>query len=240
MAGAVVIIPTYNEAEAIRPTLEAVRDAAPEAHVLVVDDASPDGTADVVRDVATARGEISILPRPGKSGLGPAYAAGFEWALRRGFDPLIEMDGDGSHDPNCVPRMVARCRDTADLVIGSRYADGGSIADWRWHRRALSRMGNVYASAMLGLGVRDATSGFRAYRASLLERIDLGDVQSSGYCFQIELTYRAARAGATIAEEPISFTDRAAGKSKMAAGIVGEALWHVTRWGARRLSPLTE
>ena len=199
-----------------------------------MDDASPDGTADLVRSVAADRGGISVLRRDAKEGLGPAYAAGFQWGLGRGFDKLVEMDADGSHDPGCLPRLLARCDESADLVIGSRYADGGSVEDWRWHRRALSRFGNLYASAMLGLGVRDATSGYRAYRASLLERIDLTDVQSSGYCFQIELTYRAARAGATIAEEPISFTDRAAGESKMAASIVGEAFWHVTRWGAGR------
>jgi dolichol-phosphate mannosyltransferase len=235
MGDAVVIIPTYNEAETIQPTLAAVRDSAPAAHVLVVDDGSPDGTAELVRSVADSRGGISVLPRAEKEGLGPAYAAGFQWGLERGFDKLVEMDADGSHDPACLPRLLARCDQSADLVIGSRYAEGGSVHDWGWHRRALSRAGNVYASALLGLGVRDATSGYRAYRASLLERIDLDGVKSSGYCFQIELTYRAARAGATIAEEPIVFTDRAAGHSKMAAGIVGEAFWHVTRWGASRL-----
>jgi glycosyltransferase involved in cell wall biosynthesis len=234
-AAVLVIIPTYQEAATIQETLLRVRASTPEADLLVVDDASPDGTADLAEAVGVAVGGVFVRRRPAKDGLGRAYAEGFRWGLARGYGVVVEMDADGSHDARALPRLLDRCREGADVVIGSRYVFGGSIPNWSWHRRALSRFGNSYASALLGLGVRDATSGFRAYRASLLRRLDLQLVQSGGYCFQVEMTYRAARAGATIAEVPIAFVDRVEGESKMSPGIVAEALWHVTRWGAARL-----
>jgi glycosyltransferase involved in cell wall biosynthesis len=228
-----VVLPTYQEAENIHEVLERVRVAAPDASVLVVDDGSPDGTAELAEAQAAALGQISILRRPGKSGLGPAYRAGFAWGLERGHDVLLEMDADLSHDPQMLPSLLAAIDDGADLVIGSRYVPGGSVPGWPTSRRLLSRWGNRYCGLMLGSPVRDATAGFRAYRADILRKIDLSTVHADGYGFQIEMVYAVDRAGGTIVELPITFRDRIRGTSKMSPNIVGEALWLVTKWGVR-------
>ena len=226
---ALVVIPTYNEAENIDEVIGRTRAAVPEAHVLVVDDNSPDGTAAIVEGLGDDR--VHVLRRPGKAGLGAAYRAGFAWGAAEGFDVMVEMDADLSHDPAALPTLLAGIDEGADLVIGSRYVPGGSIPDWAWHRKALSRWGNRYAGAMLGLGVADATAGYRAYRATMLDRLDLASIRADGYGFQIEMTYRTAGAGGTIVEVPISFTDRTRGTSKMSSRIIVEALLLVTRWG---------
>ena len=230
-----VVIPTYNESENIDRVLRRVRGALPDATVLVVDDGSPDGTGDIAEKVGTEIGNIELLRRTEKSGLGSAYRAGFRWGLDRGFDVCIEMDADLSHDPDALPDLVAPLGKGFELVIGSRYVPGGSIPNWAWHRRLLSRGGNVYASTLLGLGVTDSTSGFRAYSASVLNRIALDDIRAEGYGFQIEMTYQAKRAGAPIVEVPIRFVDRTEGESKMSMIIVVEALGLVTWWGIQRV-----
>jgi dolichol-phosphate mannosyltransferase len=230
-----VVIPTYNESENIDRVLRRVRGALPDATVLVVDDGSPDGTGDIAEKVGTEIGNIELLRRTEKSGLGSAYRAGFRWGLDRGFDVCIEMDADLSHDPDALPDLVAPLGKGFELVIGSRYVPGGSIPNWAWHRRLLSRGGNVYASTLLGLGVTDSTSGFRAYSASVLNRIALDNIRAEGYGFQIEMTYQAKRAGAPIVEVPIRFVDRTEGESKMSMIIVVEALGLVTWWGIQRV-----
>ena len=232
-----VVLPTYQEAANIERVLWRIRAAVPDAMVLVVDDGSPDGTAELA-DVAGAElGSIAVLRRAGKAGLGDAYRAGFAWGLDHGFDVLIEMDADLSHDPGSLPSLVDAVRSGADLSIGSRYVEGGSAPGWAWHRKLLSRFGNRYAAAMLRLQVHDATSGFRAYRAEALREVGLDSVRADGYGFQIEMAYRVARNGGHITEVPISFVDREAGESKMSMRIVVEALILVTRWGVRlRLS----
>lgn len=230
-----VIIPTYNECENIDRVLRRVRGALPDATVLVVDDGSPDGTGDIAEKVGAEIGNIELLRRAEKSGLGSAYRAGFRWGLDRGFDVCVEMDADLSHDPDALPDLVAPLGKGFELVIGSRYVPGGSIPNWAWHRRLLSRGGNVYASTLLGLGVTDSTAGFRAYSASVLSRIALDDIRAEGYGFQIEMTYQAKRAGAPIVEVPIRFVDRTEGESKMSTFIVVEALGLVTWWGIQRV-----
>jgi dolichol-phosphate mannosyltransferase len=230
-----VVIPTYNESENIDRVLRRVRGALPDATVLVVDDGSPDGTGDIAEKVGAEIGNIEILRRAEKSGLGSAYRAGFRWGLDRGFDVCVEMDADLSHDPDALPDLVAPLGKGFELVIGSRYVPGGSIPNWAWHRRLLSRGGNVYASTLLGLGVTDSTAGFRAYSASVLNRIALDDIRAEGYGFQIEMTYQAKRAGAPIVEVPIRFVDRTEGESKMSTFIVVEALGLVTWWGIQRV-----
>ena len=230
-----VVIPTYNESENIDRVLRRVRGALPDATVLVVDDGSPDGTGDIAEKVGTGIGNIELLRRTEKSGLGSAYRAGFRWGLDRGFDVCVEMDADLSHDPDALPDLVAPLGKGFELVIGSRYVPGGSIPNWAWHRRLLSRGGNVYASTLLGLGVTDSTSGFRAYSASVLNRIALDNIRAEGYGFQIEMTYQAKRAGAPIVEVPIRFVDRTEGESKMSMIIVVEALGLVTWWGIQRV-----
>jgi dolichol-phosphate mannosyltransferase len=229
-----VVLPTYNEAATIEEVLRRVRQAWPEGRVLVVDDGSPDGTADLAEKVGEAIGGIDVMRRDRQRGLGDAYRAGFTWGLHEGADALVEMDSDLSHDPGALPSLVAALADH-DLVIGSRYVPGGSIPSWRLHRRLLSRFGNVYSSVMLGVPVRDMTSGFRIYRAELLQALEIETVSADGYAFQIEMAYRAAQRRARIAEVPISFVDREMGKSKMSGAIVVEAVLLVTRWGISRL-----
>jgi len=228
-----VVLPTYNEVLNIERMLRALRAAVPDAAVLVVDDASPDGTAGVVERVAGELGEITLLRRPTKAGLGGAYRDGFAWGLEQGFDRFVEIDCDFSHDPAALPMLLAAA-DAADVVIGSRYVAGGTIPNWSIPRLVLSRGGNQYASLMLGLGVRDATAGYRVYTRKALEVIDYATVTADGYGFQIEMTYRARLGGASIVEVPISFTDRTQGVSKMSGGIVLEALWLVTKWALER------
>ncbi len=230
-----VILPTYNEAENITRMLERLRDALPDAGILVVDDGSPDGTAELVEKVAAHDERVNLLRRPGKMGLGSAYRAGFRWGLEREYEVMVEMDSDFSHDPDALPSLVAPLEDGHEVSIGSRYVPGGSIPNWSWHRHLLSWSGNRYADVVLGLGVADSTAGFRAYAATVLRRLDLDAVRAEGYGFQIEMTYRAKQAGASIVERPIAFVDRVAGESKMSSRIVVEALGLVTWWGMQRL-----
>ncbi|MDA8359543.1 MAG: polyprenol monophosphomannose synthase [Actinomycetota bacterium] len=229
-----VIIPTYNEAENIERILERVQAALPDAGILVVDDGSPDGTADLVERRRGDLFDLHVLRRSQKSGLGSAYRAGFAWALERGYDACVEMDADFSHDPDALPGLVAPLHEGHEVVIGSRYVQGGSIPNWTWSRHLLSWGGNQYASFMLGLGVADSTAGFRVYAASVLRRLDLDRIKADGYGFQIEMTYEAKQAGASIVEVPIRFVDRVAGESKMSSAIVIEALGLVTVWGLAR------
>ena len=231
---ALVVLPTYQEAPNIVDVLVRVRAAVPDANVLVVDDGSPDGTADLAEEVAADLGQIDVMRRPAKSGLGPSYRAGFAWGLERGHTELIEMDADLSHDPDVLPLLIAAVTEKgADLAIGSRYVPGGSVPGWPTHRRLLSQLGNRYVGLMLRMPVRDATAGFRAYRATIIEKVGLERVRADGYGFQIEMAYEVSKAGGTIVEIPITFRDRTRGESKMAPNIISEALVLVTRWGLR-------
>lgn len=231
---AIVVMPTFNEAESLERTLRGVRAAAPEVSVLVVDDASPDGTGALADRLAAADPRIAVLHRTERDGLGHAYLAGFQRALDDGFEAIVEMDADGSHPADALPAILAALRE-ADLVIGSRWTPGGAVANWPRHREWLSRAANTYARFLLRLPVRDSTAGYRAFRASALRALDLAHVESRGYCFQIDLTRRAVDAGLTVAEVPITFVDRIAGRSKMSGAIVVEAMLRVTGWGIRRL-----
>ena len=228
-----VVLPTYNEAANIDDVLRRIRSSLPEAAVLVVDDASPDGTGNLAAALGDELGQISVLRRTAKEGLGAAYKAGFALGIADGAEILVEMDADLSHDPLALPAIVSAVRYGADLVIGSRYVPGGSIPNWSFGRRWLSRWGNRYAAGVLGLAVNDATSGYRAYRASMLQQLDLEAVRADGYAFQIEMTYRVVRLSGSVVELPISFIDRARGTSKMSSRIVFEALLLVTGWGVR-------
>ena len=228
-----VVLPTYNEILNVELMLRTLREVVSECDVLVVDDNSPDGTAARARVVGEELGQIEVLERNAKSGLGGAYRAGFAWGLERGYDHLVEIDCDFSHDPLALPALLVEAR-RHDVVIGSRYVKGGHIPRWTWSRRLLSRGGNQYASIVLGLRVADSTSGYRVYSVSALEKMNYETVTADGYGFQIEMTYRARRCGATIIEVPISFTDRRRGESKMSKAIVVEALALVTKWALER------
>jgi len=229
----VVVMPTYNERQNLESVAARVRAALPTADLLVVDDSSPDGTGDLADKLAEADPHVQVMHRPGKAGLGKAYIAGFGWALERGYDVIVEMDADGSHQPEHLLSLVAAL-DYADLSIGSRWIPGGRVVNWPKTREALSRGANLYTRIMLGLGVRDATAGFRAYRAATLRAISLDRVESAGYCFQIDLTLRVADAGLRIVEVPITFVEREHGASKMSNSIIGEAFWRVAQWGVTR------
>lgn len=233
MANCLIVLPTYEEAANAATVLRRIRSVVPSAAVLVVDDGSPDGTADIAAAMGDELGSIEVIRRASKQGLGSAYREGFRWCLDRGCEIVVEMDADLSHDPADLPRLLAAIDDGADLAIGTRYIPGGSIPQWSWHRRLLSREGNRYAAWALRLTVHDATSGFRAYRASVLSKIDLGAVRAEGYGFQVEMAYRVAGLGGTIAEVPIQFSERVQGRSKMSTRIVVEALALVTWWGLR-------
>jgi dolichol-phosphate mannosyltransferase len=230
-----VILPTYDEVENLEAVVGGVRAAVPEAHVLVVDDASRDGTAQLADALAVADAQVRVLHRPGKAGLGRAYTAGFDVALTAGANLVIEMDADLSHDPADLPRLIAAAAE-ADLVLGSRYAPGGGIENWGLERHVLSRAGCAYARRVLGVGVRDLTGGFKCFRASALRAIDYPSAGAEGYVFQVELTWRVLRAGLTVAEVPIRFRERRLGRSKMSAQIAREAAWRVPalRFGPRR------
>jgi dolichol-phosphate mannosyltransferase len=228
----VVIMPTYNERENVEAMAAQLGSAVPDADLLVVDDNSPDGTGEIADKLAAADSRVQVLHRPGKAGLGTAYIAGFRWALSRGYGTVVEMDADGSHEPAELPRLLAALSD-ADLVIGSRWVPGGTVLNWPRSREALSRGANTYARLMLGIRVRDATGGYRAYRAATLQRIALDTVESQGYCFQIDLALRAIRAGLKVTEVPITFVQRVHGTSKMSRSVVLEALWRVSLWGLR-------
>jgi dolichol-phosphate mannosyltransferase len=227
--GVAVIIPTYNERDNLDDIVARTRRAVPTADILIVDDNSPDGTGDMAEKLALTDSQVHVLHRTEKAGLGAAYLAGFAWALDRDYGVLVEMDADGSHDPAELPHLLSAV-ENADLVIGSRWVRGGVVRNWPRSRAILSRGGNAYARIMLGLSVHDATGGYRAYRAATLREIGLNEVRSQGYCFQIELTLRTVRAGLSVAEVPITFTERARGTSKMNRAIVAEALWRVTQW----------
>ncbi|HEY7045463.1 MAG TPA: polyprenol monophosphomannose synthase [Nocardioidaceae bacterium] len=227
-----VIIPTYNEAENLELVVDRVRASAPALDVLVVDDASPDGTGDIADKIARHDASVHVLHRAEKTGLGAAYLAGFTWGLDAGYDVLIEMDADGSHLPEQLPRLLDALPG-ADLVLGARWVPGGRVVNWPRRREWLSRGGNTYARALLGLGLHDATGGFRAFRRTTLEGIDLSDVSSQGYCFQVDLARRTLAAGFRVVEVPITFVERVYGESKMTGEVVREALVKVTAWGAR-------
>ena len=238
-ASALVIVPTYNERESILEVARRLFEASGDrVALLVVDDGSPDGTAEIVKQMAAGPEEIHLIERSGKQGLGSAYRAGFAWALDNGYDAVVEMDADLSHDPADVPRLLDALEDS-DLVIGSRYVPGGGTMNWGLMRRLLSRFGNAYSRAWLGYAVRDSTAGFRAYRTSWLREIDLDTAASEGYAFQVEMTFRTFRAGKRIVEIPITFVERTQGRSKMSRRIVIEALIRIARWGvaARRERP---
>jgi dolichol-phosphate mannosyltransferase len=228
-----LIVPTYNEASTVRKMVERVRTAVPHADVLVVDDNSPDGTGQIADRLAELDAHVHVLHRPAKAGLGAAYVAGFRWGLDRGHDVLVEMDADGSHQPEELPRLLAAL-EGADLVLGSRYVPGGRVVNWPRYREMLSRGGNAYTRLALGVPLRDATGGYRAFRADALRRLDLDDVASQGYCFQVDLAWRAVRSGLRVVEVPITFVERVEGTSKMSSAIVLEALVRVTGWGVAR------
>ncbi|GCD18896.1 dolichol-phosphate mannosyltransferase [Cellulomonas algicola] len=241
-ARVLVVIPTYDERENIPVVLERLREHVPTADVLVVDDGSPDGTGELAEKIAAdeatspdATRSLAVLHRSGKLGLGTAYVAGFGWALARDYDLVVEMDADGSHRAQDLPRLLEATAD-ADLVLGSRWVPGGSVVNWPAHRKVLSLGGNTYTRLVLGIPLRDATGGFRAYRADLLRSLPLGEVASQGYCFQVDMAWRAVRAGARVVEVPITFVEREVGRSKMSRAIVLEALLNVTRWGMRERS----
>lgn len=237
-----VTVPTYEEADNIELLVRRVREAVPDAHILVVDDNSYDGTAEKAEALGAELGSIEVLRRPRKLGLGSAYRAGHAVGIARGFDILIQIDADLSHDPADLPRLLAAVERGADLALGSRYAPGGSVPNWPRRRLALSVAGNRYTAFCLGMGVKDATAGYRAYRASILEAIDFDTTASTGYAFQIEMTHRVLASGGKVEEIPIAFTDRVRGNSKMSWRIVVEAMSLVTWWGlrdrvVRRLAP---
>jgi dolichol-phosphate mannosyltransferase len=228
-----VVIPTYEEALNVTEVLTRVREAVPDVDVLVVDDSSPDGTADLARKAAEELGQIDVLVREKKDGLGNAYRNGFRVGMDRGYDVLVQMDADLSHDPAALPSLLGALDAGAECVIGSRYIPGGSVPHWPWYRRALSKWGNRYACFVLGMTVHDATAGFRAYRVPALQAIDVFSTRANGYGFQIETAYRISRSGRPLAEVPITFTDRVRGYSKMSLSVMGEELLLVTWWGLR-------
>lgn len=233
MTRTLVVIPTYNEAENIAHFVGHVRHCAPDAHILIVDDSSPDGTGAIADQLAASDAAVHVLHRPSKQGLGVAYRAGFGWGLDRDYTHFVEMDADGSHEPAEL-RRLRNAAHAADLVIGSRWVPGGRVVDWPRLRRFISRAGTTYARWMLRLPVRDATAGFRVLSRRALETIDLNTIASHGYCFQIDVTRRIHAAGLTIREVPVTFVERRLGHSKMTLGIVTEALWRVTLWGLGR------
>lgn len=228
-----VVIPTYNEAPTITKIVSEILELNSDLSILIVDDSSPDGTQDIVRDIFSSEPRVDLLVRGMKQGLGLAYLAGFEWAINREFDFIVEMDADGSHRPEDLLKLL-KSSSQADLVIGSRWVDGGEVLNWPWLRRLISRTGNRYAKLMLGTKILDMTSGFRIFRTKFLQELVAQPVSSHGYSFQVELAYRASKLGKVI-EEPITFVERVEGKSKMTLAIVLEALTKVTFWGLKRV-----
>jgi dolichol-phosphate mannosyltransferase len=225
-----VIVPTYNERDNIEHVVGRLRTAVPDAHVLVVDDGSPDGTGKIADAMAQDDARIHVLHRTAKNGLGAAYIAGFDWGLDAGYDVLVEMDADGSHPPEQLPRLLAALSH-ADVVLGSRWVPGGQVVNWPASRHVISRGGNLYTRLALGAKIKDITGGYRAYRREVLEGIDYANVASQGYCFQVDLAWRATRGGYRVVEVPITFVERERGESKMSKDIVREALLRVTQWG---------
>lgn len=233
MTRTLVCVPTYDEIESLPPVLDRLLAVRPGVDVLVVDDSSPDGTGEYTRGRAADEPRLHVLHRAGKQGLGAAYLAAFDWAMQRGYDVVCEMDADGSHRPEELHRLLDAVHAGADLAIGSRWVAGGQVRNWPLSRRLLSRGGNTYTRLALGIPVADATAGYRAFTAEALRRVSLADVASAGYCFQVDLVWRAVRAGLDVVEVPVTFVERQAGASKMSPSIVREALWRVTVWGAR-------
>ena len=227
-----VVIPTYDEADNIRLITSRVRSAVPAVDILVADDNSPDGTGAIADELAGADDHIFVLHRAGKEGLGAAYVAGFAWAKNKGYDAVVEMDADGSHAPEELPLLLDSLRD-ADAVLGTRYIPGGSVHNWPMHRLLLSRGGNIYIRMALGMPFRDATGGYRAYRMTVLDAIDVSSVASTGYSFQVELAWRTYRHGFRVVEVPITFTERVRGESKMSGNVFKEQLLRVTAWGVQ-------
>ena len=234
MADTLIIVPTYNEIESLETLIGRVRQTVPSAHVLIVDDSSPDGTGELADQLAADDDAIVVIHRKVKDGLGRAYLEGFRYGLAKGYFFLVEIDADGSHDPASLPAMLALAQGGADLVLGSRWVPGGSVLNWPWARQTISRVGNTYARRILGSGIHDLTSGFRVFRAESLRSLDLSFVASQGYCFQIEIAWLMERTGWLVVEHPITFIERSAGRSKMHIGIVIEALARVTAWGLFR------
>ena len=227
-----VIVPTYDERENLEPIAQRLFASVPDVSLLVVDDNSPDGTGRLADDLAAADPRVHVLHRTAKEGLGAAYTAGFAWARAHGYDVVVEMDADGSHAPEQLPRLLAAL-DGADLVLGSRWVPGGAVVNWPRSRELLSRGGNAYTRLVLRLPLRDATGGYRAYRRSVLDALPLSEVASQGYCFQVDLAWQTFCAGYQVVEVPITFVERERGSSKMSRAIVLEALWRVTWWGLR-------
>ncbi len=229
---ALVIIPTYNEIENLPLIVARVHKARPEVHVLIVDDGSPDGTGKLADELALADPDrVHVMHRDAKDGLGAAYLAGFAWGLGRQYSVLVEMDADGSHAPEQLYRLLDAVDGGADVAIGSRYVDGGTVRNWPWRRLALSKTANTYSRVLLGVDIHDITAGYRAYRREVLEKIDLDAVDSKGYCFQIDLTWRAINYGFKVVEVPITFTERELGVSKMSGSNIREAMAKVAQWG---------
>ncbi len=226
-----VVVPTYNERDNLSSIVTRLHRSVPAADLLVVDDGSPDGTGALADELAAADQRIHVLHRRAKAGLGAAYVAGFRWALEHGYEVVVEMDADGSHAPEELPLLLDALAGGADLVLGSRWVDGGQVLNWPRSRELLSRGGNAYTRLALGVPLRDATGGYRAYRRRLLESLPLAEIASQGYCFQVDLAWRAWRTGFRVVEVPITFVERTAGDSKMSRSIVAEALWRVTWWG---------
>ncbi|UJW30178.1 polyprenol monophosphomannose synthase [Saccharothrix sp. AJ9571] len=227
-----VVIPTYNERENLAPLLTRLHTALPGVHALVVDDGSPDGTGELADELAEKDERVRVLHRTEKAGLGAAYVAGFGWGLERDYNTIVEMDADGSHAPEDLPRVLEALGE-ADLVLGSRYVPGGHVVNWPFRRQLLSKLANVYAGICLGAGIKDITAGFRAYRREVLQKLPLDEIASAGYCFQIDLAWRTAEQGFEVVEVPITFTEREIGDSKMSSSIVFEAILRVGIWGVK-------
>jgi dolichol-phosphate mannosyltransferase len=226
----VIVMPTYNERQNLEGMASRVQESVPDAHLLVVDDNSPDGTGDLADKLAEADSRVHVMHRTEKAGLGRAYVAGFGWALENGYDLIVEMDADGSHRPEDLPKLLAEA-ERSDAVIGSRYVPGGTVVNWPKSREILSRGANVYNRLMLGVRIKDATGGFRVYRAETLRKIDLNTIDSAGYCFQIDMTLRVLQAGLVLTEVPITFVERELGASKMSNAVIIEAFTRVAQWG---------
>jgi dolichol-phosphate mannosyltransferase len=226
----VIVMPTYNERQNLEIMAGRIRESTPEADLLVVDDNSPDGTGDLADKLAEADSHVHVMHRTEKAGLGRAYVAGFTWALDQGYDVIVEMDADGSHRPEDLPKLLTALG-SADAVIGSRYVPGGTVVNWPKSREFLSRGANIYNRIMLGVSIRDATGGFRAYKAATLRTLDLNNIESAGYCFQIDMTLRVLQAGLKLTEVPITFVERERGASKMSNAVIREAFFRVAQWG---------
>ena len=227
-----VVIPTYNEAENVRIIVDRVRTAVPAVDILIADDGSPDGTGAIADELAAADPQVHVLHRTKKEGLGAAYVAGFGWARDHDYDAVVEMDADGSHAPEELPRLLDALAE-ADAVIGSRWVPGGKVVNWPMRRLVLSRGANLYTRILLGMPIKDATGGYRAYRMTMLDKIEVDSVLSQGYCFQVDLTWRSHRSGCKLVEVPITFAERQHGVSKMSSSVVREAMWRVGVWGVQ-------